>query len=718
MIESSNEYKKAIIGDARRILLKAVIDIVDPDLVYGEVTASSESVYSNSAQIHDKKFINPIKNATLEHNRWALDGTFGIYSDNPDENENYKFMTDSICGSDGVFDVPQYVELNFSNVSILQAFSVYFPDNKYDGIPESLVVEILQGGVPQYAQTISGNEKAKLSFDGFTVYNPDCIRVTVYKMSLPFRRFRVVEIVPGIYEDWGGDMFASFSVKHQGDISCVSLPYGTCSIKIDNANRKFEPRTKNGLFQSIEDRQGIDVSVAVRLEDGTDEYKRLGVFYQHSGGWKTGDNGLTIQWDLVDIIGLLASREFVVPATLPTTLDGWVSAIVSQLGVNFADRYIVDADYSGLNVTVNSSDDIKGKSCGDILRWVCMATGTFPRADAETGKLACEPIWNNGNKIALDNLVQYPIIKANQDVAAIIFTVYNGEKTKYIVSGNSTASSQTLSVDNPFIKTQSDALTAAKRILCAYGGNRYEIVGRGDMTSEIGDVDTIWLNESTATTARRIEQHFDLSDGVLANAKSTLLQADGSFLFENRVAFTESGTWTAPNGVTSLRVILVGRGSDGATGENGTWEKAGKNGANGSGGKVWSSTININNGQSFNVEIGENAVFGSYSSANGRVYEYGYTDIASGESFARTGVKNPQAGSGDGGSGGVGGAKGNKHNEKIKETVEVENPETGEMEETTITSEIEVIDNYPGVGTKGASGQLGCVVVYWDKEAT
>lgn len=714
MIESSNEYKKAIIGDARRILLKAVIDIADPDLVYGEVTASSESVYSNSAQIHDKEFINPDRNATLEHNRWWLDGTFSIYPDIPDENANYKFMSNSICGSDGVFSVPQYVELNFSNVSILQAFSVYFPENQYDGIPENLIVEIVRGGVAQYTQTILDNKETKLEFDGFTVYNPDCIRVTVSKMSLPFRRFRVVEIVPGIYEEWDGNVFAAFSVKHQGDISCVNLPYGTCSIKIDNVNRRFEPRTKNGLFQSIEDRQGIDVSVAVRLEDGADEYKRLGVFYQHSGGWKTGDNGLTIQWDLVDIIGLLASREFVVPSTLPTTLDGWVAAIVSQLGENFADRYIVDANYSNLSVTVNSAEDISGKTCGDILRWVCMVTGTFPRADAETGKLACEPLWNNGNKITLDNLVQYPVIKANQDVAAIIFTVYNGENTKYIVSGNSTASSQTLSVDNPFIKTQSDALTAAKRILSAYGGNRFEIVGRGDMANEIGDVDTIWLNESTATTARRIEQNFVLDGGVLVNSTSALLQADGSFLFENRVMFAESGTWTAPNGVTALRVILVGRGSDGASGENGTWEMAGKNGANGSGGKVWSSTININNEQSFNIEIGENAVFGSYSSANGRVYEYGYTDIASGESFARTGVKNPQAGSGDGGSGGVGGAKGNKHKKKIKETVEVENPETGEMEETTITSEIEVIDNYPGVGTHGASGQLGCVVVYYE----
>src|SRR5699024_9509941 len=160
------------------------------------------------------------------------------------------------------------------------------------------------------------------------------------------------------------------------DVFCVTRPYGTCSIRMNNIRSRFEPRRKDGLFQSIEERQGIDVSMACRLPDGTDEYKQLGIFCQHSGGWKTGDRGLPIQCDMLDIVGLLSDRVFIAPDTLPTTLEGWIAALVAQLGVNCEGRYTVDPAYASKSVTVRENADVEGQKCGDLLRYVCMATGT------------------------------------------------------------------------------------------------------------------------------------------------------------------------------------------------------------------------------------------------------------------------------------------------------------------------------------------------------
>ena len=531
--------------------------------------------------------------------------------------------------------------------------------------------------------------------------------MTVSKWSRASRRFRAVEIVPGIYEEWDNDIIASFGVKQQGDVSCLSLPYGTCTLKMDNLSRRFEPRAKNGLFQSIEERQAIDVAVGVRLEDGMDDCKRVGMFYQYSGGWRTGDNGLTMQWDLVDIVGLLANREYIVPSVLPITLDGWIASLVSQLGPNFVQSYTVDAAYADLAVTATAKDDVTGKKCGDILRWACLATGTWPRADAATGKLAVEPLWNEGNKITLDNLTDYPVMRANNDLAAILFTLNDGNKTQYVVSGNTTASGETVSVNDPFIHTEAQARTAAKLILACYGGNRIELTGRGDPSSEIGDVDTVWLDESSATTARRIYQKFQFSDGVLQGCQSTLLQADGSFLFTERAVITQSGTWTAPAGKKKLFVILVGHGGNGTAGTDGTWDAAGEDGVDGLGGLVWAQTISINEQQSFAVTIGEHTTFGAYSSANGQRFRYGYTDVRSGDSFARTGVAVPESGTGDGGAAGRGGVKGNR-----REVAHTVTDEEGNISTEWVT----VIDNYPGKGTAGVNGVAGCVVVYWEKE--
>lgn len=704
MIESSQAYKAAITGDTRRMVLRALINIISPDIVFGAGDTSGQIAWSQLAQLYDKVFGVPKKYATLERNRWSLDGTWDIFPDNPvDTAGQVGYVGDVLSGEDGSFAAPPWVELQFSNVSALQACSVYFPDDAYDGVPEDFTVEVKQGGTAYYTKTYTGNTAASVALEGFTVNNPDAIRVTVTKWSRPSRRMRVVEIVPGVYEAWDSGMLAEFSVKQQGNVACTALPYGTCTLKMDNLSRRFEPRAKAGIFQSIEERQGIDVSLGVRLPDGTDDFKRLGIFYQYAGGWRTGDNGLTMQWSLVDIIGLLADREFLPPSTLPTTLGGWIGTLAAQLGDSFADRWHVDSNYTAAAATVRSATDVQGKKCGDILRWVCQATGTWPRADAETGDLTAEPLWSEGNKVTLDNLTGYPVMAANSDVAALIFTLNDGSGTQYIVSGNSTASSETVSISNPFIKTQAAALTAAKLILSTYGGNVLSLTGRGDPSSEIGDVETVWLDESQATTARLTMQTFQFSDGVMQGCQSQLLQADGSFLYQGREVITTPGTWKAPAGKKSLRVILVGKGGDGTRGQDGTWDAAGADGVDGLGGLVWAGTININDGQEFPVAFGENTTFGAYSSANGKRYENGYTDVASGDSFARTGVQTPLAGSGDGGAKGVGGSKGERHREK---NYDLDGNPAGSYWE---------IDAYPGKGTKGAAGATGCVVVYYDK---
>lgn len=703
MIKSGQAYHAAITGDARRVLLRAVIDIISPDIVFGAGETSGQIPWSKPEQLHDKVFGNPAKYATLERDRWALDGTWDLLPDDPTQTVGQMgYIGNVLSGADGTFSTPPWVELQFSGVSVLQACSVYFPGNDYDGLPEDFTVEVKQGGTAYHTRTYTGNTASSVSLEGFTVNTPDAIRVTVTKWSRPSRRMRVVEIVPGVYEGWDGGMIAEFNVKQQGNIAATALPYGTCTLKIDNLSRRFEPRKKNGLFQSIEERQGIDVSLGVRLADGTDEYKRLGIFYQYSGGWKTGDNGLTMQWNLVDIIGLLANREFLAPSTLPTTLGGWIGALAAQLGVNFKNRWHVDPNYTALPVTVRTAEDVQGKKCGDILRWVCQATGTWPRADASTGDLTAEPLWSEGNRVTLDNLNSYPTMKANGDVAALIFTLNDGTGTKYIVSGNATSSSETVSIDNPFIKTEAQALAAARLILSTYGGNVLDLTGRGDPSSEIGDVETVWLDESQATTARLTMQTFQFSGGVMQGCQSQLLQADGSFLYQGREVITTPGTWKAPAGKKSLRVILVGKGGNGTGGTDGTWEYAGNDGTDGLGGLVWTGTININDHQAFEVSLGEHTVFGAYSSANGKQYENGYTDVASGDSFARTGVKYPRPGTGDGGAKGLGGVKGER--EKIKW-----------KDESGASHSYWKVYQEPGPGQAGTPGALGCVVIYYDK---
>lgn len=707
MLDITDGYKHAIVGDVRRMLIKAIIDISDPDMVFGYINSSGSASFSKGEQLHDKTMELDSRYATLEPKRWVLDGSFRLIPDDPVQlTGEVGHVGDLLSGEDGSFASPVWAELSFSNVSILQACSVYFSQDAVDGVAEDFSVAVYSGDTAVYTKDFTGNKAASVSLDGFTVYDPTAIRVTVTKWSLPGRRMRIAEIIPGIYENWTEDIIASLDIQMRGSFSCLSTPYGTCNLRMDNLDRRFEPRNKDGVFRSIEDRQAIPVSIGCELADGSVEYKQVGVFFQANGGWKTGDNGITMQWDLVDIVGLLADREFHAPENLPTTLTGWMAALVGQLGANFTGWYHVDPDFANASATVNAASDVEGKKCGDILRWVCMATGTWPRADAETGYLTAEPFWNNGNKLDIDNMTSYPVMKANDDLAVLTFKLFDSAGTVLNISGNATSSSNTLTVSNPFIHTVAQTQTAARQILSQYGGIKLETVSRGDPAGEIGDVDTLWLNESSATTGRRMEQRLSFSNGVLRDCNSVLLQADGSFLFENRKVFTESGTFTGPAGVTTIRLILVSKGGDGADGTDGTWDAAGVDGEDGCGGKVWSGTVNINDGQTYTVNVSDESIFGAYSSANGKVYPNGFTDIKSGDSYGRTGVSVPKSGTGDGGVGGRGGMKGNRHTETHKDST---------VGGADITTTVEVVDNYPTNGTKGVAGASGCVVVYWDK---
>ena len=127
-------------------------------------------------------------------------------------------------------------------------FSVYFPDAVSDGVPRDFVISIRAvDGEVYYTKTFEGNTADSVSLSGFTVYSPASIEVNVSAWSLPYRRMRVMEIIPGIYETWSQRMISEINVRQQVNFACTALPYGTATLTIKNDDRRFEPRNKSGV---------------------------------------------------------------------------------------------------------------------------------------------------------------------------------------------------------------------------------------------------------------------------------------------------------------------------------------------------------------------------------------------------------------------------------------------------------------------------------------
>lgn len=154
-------------------------------------------------------------------------------------------------------------------------------------------------------------------------------------------------------------------------------------------------------------------------------------------------------------------------------------------------------------------------------------------------------------------------------------------------------------------------------------------------------------------------------------------QPESSEYYDERVILTGSGEWTAPEGVTTLRAVLVDQGADGTDGADGagsngtqvivtsdvdtnggTWSTqpsnggvGGEGGLGGEGGRILSADLDVTPGASFAYSVAEKTTFGNLSSANGSRSDAGFTDPVNGDVYGKKGD--------DGIAGGTGGKGGN-----------------------------------------------------------
>lgn len=241
----------------------------------------------------------------------------------------------------------------------------------------------------------------------------------------------------------------------------------------------------------------------------------------------------------------------------------------------------------------------------------------------------------------------------------------------------------------------------------------------------------------------------------------TPIRQDNSQTYDEHELLIGSGTWTVPDGVSEVEVVVIGGGGagyDGNPGEagpggSGTWGEnftegdsvslsglsvgssktistsastsqsntdpgeGGDGGAAGAPGKVYRKTITVTPGQRIsyncgaggqsNGAAGGNTTFGSVSSGSGTSSGAGYTDIITGETFATSGNAGERGGKG--GSAGAagestGGAGGNSASSR--DYNDSDNP-TNYGNEYDTKGQHSVSGNAGGAGGGGAGGDSG-----------
>lgn len=235
----------------------------------------------------------------------------------------------------------------------------------------------------------------------------------------------------------------------------------------------------------------------------------------------------------------------------------------------------------------------------------------------------------------------------------------------------------------------------------------------------------------------------------------TPIRQEGSESYEYHVVLTGSGTWTVPEGTTSVRAVLIGAGGAGFDGSPGgdsteTWEgdeikttrinltapttsasdssnvsnrgagtpgNGGAGGAAGTPGKVYEVTFSPSSGSRIsykcgskgasNGALGGETTFGSYSSNSGSTSSAGYTDIISGITYAKSGDSGADGGKGGSGADGesVGGVSGGKQEPSGSAT----RNDSDTQRRSNISMDIDATANFSlgAAGGGGAGGNSG-----------
>lgn len=267
--------------------------------------------------------------------------------------------------------------------------------------------------------------------------------------------------------------------------------------------------------------------------------------------------------------------------------------------------------------------------------------------------------------------------------------VLTGKKYTHVtrmVEASGSTSGNIKNVDSAYLANPSVAQSLADRVF-SYLKNNVTI--KQDIMFEqerAGDIVRI-INPYTQQLVDSCIKDLDIT-------LSKLQRASGSFVvgyipqgaisgYQNYALLTGSGSWTVPNGITKMRLILVGAGSGGGGGRRGTaggnsneatpgdGGTGGKAGAAGSGGKIFELTIDVVPGKVFTYSCGTGGTggrgetssqsqsdgtsgsatkFGDYSSDNGRKYPYGYYESKTNLTLATDGAIGYNGGSGGRGS--------------------------------------------------------------------
>lgn len=406
-------------------------------------TGTDEAFFSNIKKAIDTSAAgDAAKYASLEHNLWALDGSYDILPDSAPFDNGYVGNVEGIGSV--TLTLPEVHNVAIPGVTITWG-------SEHGEYPTSFTVTAKNGDTVVAETTISNNTD-QISVVDLELSGYNSVTITVHEWCLPDRRVRMEQIALGHILTLSKREILSYSHEQHGELNSGELPKNSIEFSLDNIDGRWNPSNPVGMEKYLSERQKVRVRYGMNV-NGTVEWVDAGVFYLSE--WRAPSNGLEATFSARDVF------EYLLNTPYTGVLSGSLKLIVEDAFAiaNLPDDVdiILSDILSDYNATVPVAADSL-PSCAEVIQ-MCANAACCVIFQDRSGTLHIERLdtTDSGYIIPASLSYAHPEVELSKQLKSV--SVSYGENLAYLLGVGPAGETQTVS--NPLVASEGQAAEVA-----------------------------------------------------------------------------------------------------------------------------------------------------------------------------------------------------------------------------------------------------------------
>ncbi|NLC27109.1 MAG: hypothetical protein GX777_10940 [Fastidiosipila sp.] len=489
MYPVSNEYKDATYAPIRTMKGRVTFDISDVTAAgdVNNIATSQEFILSNKQQLINKNREQTYNLATWEPNRFKLDGSFTFPDDTIENNKEMGYVSNVLCGADGVFDPYQTISFTFNEPHSSMGLTITFDARNNEYASDFTVTAYDANNDVIDTVEVVGNTEVQAVPIG-QLYQYKKIEIVIKKWCKPYRRARVVEVDFGVVRVYSDNSLIKMNLIEEMDIMTSTLPSPEFKFTVDNANREFNILNPQGFYKYLQQRQQVIPEIGVVIEGAT-EFVKLGEYLLWE--WISDEGSMTATFTARTVLDLMSSFEYenLAPKTNYSLYD-MAEEIFTLCGI---ENYEIDTELQ----SIKTLGLVKKTNCKNILQMISIAgmcNVWVTRSNVIMLKQSHTSIDDPVDRIDSDNMYKEPQIELDKVVRAVEVTYYTDLDTRQaVIIDTDIEKGDVLKLENnTTINTEEHAENVANWILSqkTYRA-KYSANWRGNPANELNDIITV-----------------------------------------------------------------------------------------------------------------------------------------------------------------------------------------------------------------------------------